>query len=65
MNKKKIVFLILLILTSNKVYAYIDPGSFSLFLQAIIAALATAIGFFSMFKVKIKKLISKIFKWKK
>lgn len=44
-------------------HAYLDPGSFSLLLQSIIAGVLAFIGFFStslkIFIKKIKKLFSK------
>ena len=45
---------ILFFLTEQNVHAYIDPGTGSIILQAIIAAIATWIVFFNNLKQKIK-----------
>ena len=59
------VFLIIFnLLLSTKVYAYIDPGSGSIILQAIIAALAGAGTAISIYWKKVKLFFSKIFKKK-
>ena len=45
---------VLFFLTEQNVYAYIDPGTGSIILQAIIAAIATGMVFFNNLKQKIK-----------
>ena len=59
----KLIFAIIyiLILFPNFSYAYIDPGTGSIILQALIAMIAGISVFFSNIKVKIKKF----FKMKK
>ena len=66
--KKKInisIFVIIfsLILSTNS-YAYIDPGSGSIILQAIIAAFAGAGTAITIYWKKVKLFFSKIFKKK-
>ena len=65
MNKCKILLISAALAFSQQAFAYIDPGSFSLLIQSIIAILASLLGFFAIFWKKIKNVISKIFKWKK
>ena len=48
----------------NNAYAYLDPGSFSLVLQGIIAGLASVIGVVAMYWIKIKTFIKRFMKWK-
>ena len=45
-------------------YAYLDPGTGSILLQAILAVIAAVGTFFAFFKEKFKKFIGKIFKKK-
>tara|TARA_B100000401_G_C52398957_1_gene527885 strand:- start:277 stop:501 length:225 start_codon:yes stop_codon:yes gene_type:complete len=60
-----IVFLILFCLVfSTDAYAYIDPGSGSIILQAIIAAIAGAGTAITIYWKKVKLFFSKIFKKK-
>lgn len=54
-------FLTYLILTYNA-YAYIDPGTGGIIIQAIIGAVAAISIFFSNLKIKIKNFFKKIFK---
>ena len=60
---KKSVLLIYCLTFSINAFAYLDPGSFSLLLQGLIAALAGIIGFFSTLRYKIIELIKRLFKW--
>ena len=66
--KKKINTLIFVIifslLFSTNSYAYIDPGSGSIILQAIIAAFAGAGTAITIYWKKVKLFFSKIFKKK-
>tara|TARA_B100001989_G_C24204684_1_gene300118 strand:+ start:57 stop:281 length:225 start_codon:yes stop_codon:yes gene_type:complete len=60
-----IVFLILFgLVFSTDSYAYIDPGSGSIILQAIIAAIAGAGTAITIYWKKVKLFFSKIFKKK-
>ena len=46
---------------SNFVYAYLDPGSGSVIIQAIIGVIASALFFIKMFWFKIKKFMKNFF----
>lgn len=60
---KKSVLLIYCLTFSINAFAYLDPGSFSLLLQGLIATLAGIIGFFSTLRYKIIELLKRLFKW--
>ena len=66
--RKKIKTIIFVIIFNcvfwTNAYAYIDPGSGSIILQAIIAALAGAGTAISIYWKKVKLFFSKIFKKK-
>ena len=62
-NKLIIVFLFNFLFSTNA-YAYIDPGSGSIILQAIIAAFAGAGTAITIYWKKVKLFFSKIFKKK-
>ena len=49
-----IISVYLFFISSNKAFAYLDPGTGSIILQAIIAAIATGMVFFNNLKQKIK-----------
>ena len=51
------LLLVLIFLFPNTSYAYLDPGSGSLILQALLAALAAVIAFFK----KIKNFVTNLF----
>lgn len=56
----KNVFLTILILTfSSNTFAYIDPGTGSLILQGLLAAVATATTVFGIYYGKIKQFFSR------
>ena len=59
--KKKLshffIFLLMFSLLSNKAYAYLDPGTGSIILQAIIAFFAGAAAFISIYWKKLKSFI--------
>tara|TARA_B100000029_G_scaffold480374_1_gene528353 strand:+ start:497 stop:706 length:210 start_codon:yes stop_codon:yes gene_type:complete len=59
MNKILLIFILYLSLI-KPVYAYLDPGSGSIILQAIIASLAAAGTTISVFWKKIKIFFSKV-----
>ena len=58
------IVLISLLFTS-KAYAYLDPGTGSIILQAILAFIAGTIATFSFYWTKVKLFFSKFFKKKK
>ena len=50
---------------SNNAFAYIDPGTGGILIQALLAAFAAVSAFISLYWKKFKELINKIFKNKK
>jgi hypothetical protein len=62
---KILIFSLIIVLKSSKSYAYIDPGTGSIILQAILAAIAGAIGYLTFFWQKTKAFFKKIFKTNK
>ena len=65
MYLKKILIILILFLPSVKAYAYIDPGTGSFILQAIIGAIAAIGAYVTLYWRKFKNFIDKIFKTKK
>ena len=65
MFKKFCLFIILLLVTQVNAYAYIDPGTGGIILQAIIGFIAAGIGIVSLYWQKFKEKLKKIFKSKK
>ena len=57
--------LIFFLLISNKAFAYLDPGSVSILMQAILFIFAGFITFFGLLKLRIKNIYQKVFKKKK
>ena len=53
------LLLILIFLLPNTSYAYLDPGSGSLILQALLAASAAVLAFLKKIKNYVKNLFSK------
>ena len=53
------LLLILIFFLPNTSYAYLDPGSGSLILQALLAASAAVLAFFKKIKNYVKNLFSK------
>ena len=62
---KFISLLIFFLLISNKAFAYLDPGSVSILMQAILFIVAGFITFFGLLKLRIKSIYQKVFKKKK
>ena len=56
--------IIYLILSITNTYAYLDPGTGSIILQAIIGFIAASIATISVYWTKFKLIISKIFRKK-
>tara|TARA_Y100000992_G_scaffold248553_1_gene180189 strand:- start:256 stop:426 length:171 start_codon:yes stop_codon:yes gene_type:complete len=52
-------------LTTKSAHAYLDPGTFTIVVNFIIALFAGIIAYITMFWIKIKNFFSKIFKKKK
>tara|TARA_B100000902_G_C26794197_1_gene661323 strand:+ start:425 stop:625 length:201 start_codon:yes stop_codon:yes gene_type:complete len=65
MNLKYLFLLILLVFPSNSAYAYLDPGTGSIILQAIFGLIAAIGAYITLFWRKFKDLIRKIFKKKR
>ena len=63
---KKIVFIILLInfFFINNAFAYLDPGTGSIILQAILGAIAAGLSYCAFYWNKVKNFFKKIFKKK-
>ena len=63
--KKKInhyfIFLFVYFLFSNNAHAYLDPGTGSIILQALIAFFAASAAFVSLYWRKVKNYISNLF----
>ena len=63
---KKIVFIIVVInfFFINNAFAYLDPGTGSIILQAILGAIAAAASYCAFYWNKVKNLFKKILKKK-
>ena len=66
MNKfiKLIVIIIILIFNSNLAYAYLDPGTGSIILQAVIAFIALIGSYIGFYWKKVKNFFKNFFKKK-
>lgn len=53
------------VLSINSAYAYIDPGTGGIILQAIVAFIAAFFAYVTLFWSKFKSLLTKLFKKKK
>jgi hypothetical protein len=62
MNFKKILLIFIFFLPSVNAYAYLDPGTGSLILQALLGVLAAIGAYITLYWRKLKNLINKIFK---
>lgn len=66
MNQVKIlIYLLCLIAMPSKAFAYLDPGTGSIILQAILGFIAASIATISIYWTKFKTIIYKIFNKKK
>tara|TARA_A200000113_G_scaffold40226_1_gene32757 strand:+ start:434 stop:655 length:222 start_codon:yes stop_codon:yes gene_type:complete len=66
MNKiNSIFFLLILIVTPNTSYAYLDPGTGSIILQAILGFIAATVASISIYWTKFKIILKKIFSKKR
>lgn len=61
-TNKKLFFLIFgsIFINCSSAHAYLDPGTGSIIVQAIVALFAVAIGFLSYWWIKIKKGFKKL-----
>tara|TARA_B100000795_G_scaffold40664_1_gene26699 strand:- start:4798 stop:5010 length:213 start_codon:yes stop_codon:yes gene_type:complete len=62
MNKYIIHIIIFLFVLNSNAYAYLDPGSGSIILQAILGLIAASIATISFYWSKFKMLIFKLLK---
>tara|TARA_B100000131_G_C17617904_1_gene410529 strand:+ start:180 stop:395 length:216 start_codon:yes stop_codon:yes gene_type:complete len=66
MNKiLSLLYILTLIIFPTKAFAYLDPGTGSIILQAILGFIAATIASISIYWEKFKSLISKLFGKKK
>ena len=65
MNFKYILFTFILFAQSFEAHAYLDPGTGSLILQALLGILAAIGAYITLYWRKFKNLINKIFQKKK
>ena len=61
MNKLIIFTILSVVIFPKQTYAYLDPGTGSIILQAIIGFLAASVTAISIYWSKFKSLISRIF----
>ena len=64
MRRLILLIFVFFISSSNNAFAYLDPGTGSIILQAIIGAIAAGLTFFTNFWLKVKNFFKKIFKKK-
>ena len=66
MNKiLSLLYILTLIIFPTKAFAYLDPGTGSIILQAILGFVAATVASVSIYWAKFKSLISKLFNKKK
>ena len=66
MNKiLRLLYIFTLIVFPTNAFAYLDPGTGSIILQAILGFIAATVASISMYWTKFKSLISKLFDKKK
>ena len=61
MIRKIFLFSLIYIFHCSYAYAYLDPGTGSVILTAIVTALAAGLATINSFKIKLKKITNKIF----
>ena len=64
MNKLIFLTFFIFLLNYNYAFAYLDPGTGSIILQAILGAIAAGLTFFTNFWQKVKNFFKKLFKKK-
>ena len=65
MNFKKILLIFIFFAPSANAYAYLDPGTGSMIIQALLGVLAAVGAYITLYWRKFKNLINKIFQKKK
>ena len=66
-NSKPIILLAafcVLMLSANPAYAYLDPGTGSMLVQAVIAAVAAISVSIGIFRRRLRLFLDRIFGWK-
>ena len=61
MNKICLIVSLFILLNPTYSYAYLDPGTGSIILQAIIGLIAAGVTAISVYWIKFKTILSKIF----
>ena len=64
MNSYTVLYLFFILLIPTKAFAYLDPGTGSIILQAILGFIAAAVASISIYWTKFKIFLNKIFKKK-
>ena len=64
-NILRLLYIFTLIVFPTNAFAYLDPGTGSIILQAILGFIAATIASVSIYWTKLKSLISKLFNKKK
>ncbi len=62
MKKTLYLTIIIFAFNTNQAFAYLDPGTGSIILQAILGFIAAALAYFSFYWNKVKVFLSKLFK---
>ena len=62
---KKFFYIVFILLIPSKAFAYLDPGTGSIILQAILGFIAATVASISIYWTKFKMLVKKIFNKKK
>ena len=62
---KHFLIIVFIFLMSTNSYAYIDPGTGGILLQALLGAIAAIGAYITLYWRKFKNLLNKIFKIKK
>ncbi len=65
MDLKKILLIIFFVFVNNNAYAYIDPGTGGILLQALLGIVAAIGAYITLFWRKFKNFVNKIFKIRK
>ena len=65
MKFKKIFLILYLLFNCNYAYAYIDPGTGGILLQALLGIVAAIGAYITLYWRKFKNFINKVFKIKK
>ena len=65
MTLKNILFIFCFVLVGTNAHAYIDPGTGSILLQALLGVIAAIGAYITLYWRKFKNFLEKIFKTKK